>query len=250
MILSRLLLALMAMAISSQTERCDMEDSELYAVFPVFMLVDVSASMAGGPIEAVNAAIPDLKDEMLSNPLVGEIARVCVVTFSDIGRTVIPLCDLAGAEIPEIMVEGGTNFAAAFREVKSAITQGLHSLPKGTPFYRPVVFFMSDGEHTAKEQWDVALGELTDKSWKYAPEIVCFGIGDAARDTTALRRIGPRFAFLAKEIDPAAQVREIMNALLNSIRTTSTSFRDPAQAEGLHIEAPAEHFAPLPKMTL
>ncbi|MCA1707373.1 MAG: VWA domain-containing protein [Actinobacteria bacterium] len=227
-----------------------MENSELYTVFPVFMLVDVSASMAGGPIEAVNAAMPDLKKEMLSNPSVGEIARVCVVTFSDVGRTVIPLCDFADAEIPEIMVEGGTNFAAAFREVKSAITKGLHSLPKGTPFYRPVVFFMSDGEHQAKEEWDTALDDLKDKSWKFAPEIVCFGFGDANRDTTALRRIATRFAFLAKETDPVTQVREIMNALLNSIRTTSTSFGDPTQAEGLHIEAPAEHFAPLPKMSL
>lgn len=227
-----------------------MDNSELYTVFPVFMLVDVSASMAGGPIEAVNAAIPDLKKEMLSNPSVGEIARVCVVTFSDVGRTVIPLCDLADAEIPEIMVEGGTNFAAAFREVKSAIVKGLHSLPKGTPFYRPVVFFMSDGGHTAKEQWDVMLGELKDKNWKFVPEIVCFGFGDAKGNTDALQRIATRFAFLAKETDPAAQVREIMNALQNSIRTTSTSFRDPTQAEGLHIEAPSEHFAQLPKMTL
>lgn len=30
-----------------------METSELYTVFPVFMVVDVSASMAGDPIEAV-----------------------------------------------------------------------------------------------------------------------------------------------------------------------------------------------------
>jgi len=227
-----------------------MENSELYTVFPVFMCVDVSASMAGGPIEAVNAAVPDLKKVMLADPSVGEIARVCVVTFSDVGRTVIPLCDLADADIPEIMVEGGTNFAAAFREVRSAIANGLHSLPKGTPFYRPVVFFMSDGEHTAKEQWDAALDDLRDNSWKLAPEIVCFGFGDAERNTAPLQHIATRFAFVAKETDPPAQVREIMKALQNSIRTTSQSFRDPAQAEGLHIDAPTEYCTQLPKMTL
>jgi uncharacterized protein YegL len=217
-----------------------MENSELYTVFPVFILVDASASMAGAPIEAVNAAILNIKNKMLSNPAVGEIVGVCVMTFSDIGRTVIPFRDLTGAEIPEITVERGTNFAAAFREAKSAIMEGLRSLPKGTPFYRPTVFFMSDGEHTAKEQWGGALSELTDKSWEFAPEIVCFGLGDAARDTTALRRIATRFAFLVKESDLTAQVGEIMNSLLNIIRTTSTSVRDPAH-EGLRIEAPAEH---------
>jgi uncharacterized protein YegL len=225
-----------------------MENSELYTIFPVFIVVDVSASMAGGPIEALNEALPALKKEMVSNPTVGEIARVAVVTFSDTATTIVPLCDLAEANIPEVMVEGGTNFAAGIREVKKAITAGLASLPKGTPIYRPVVFFMSDGEHQAREDWTTAIEELHDRSWKFAPEVVSFGFGTANTDN--LRRIATRFSFLAKDNDPAIQVREIINTLIGSIRTTSTSFRDPSQADGLHLEAPTEFFTPLPPMTL
>lgn len=221
---------------------------ELFTIFPVFLLIDVSASMAGGPIEAVNEALPALKTEMLSNPTVGEIARVAVLTFSDEGRIVVPLCDLANADIPEIMVEGGTNFAAGFRELRKAIDSGMASLPKGTPVYRPVVFFMSDGEHVAREDWKAALDELRDKSWKFAPEVVAFGFGDANREV--IRRVASNYSFLAKDQDPVVQVREIMNALIGSIRTTSTSFRDPSQAEGLHIEAPSEHFTPLPSLRI
>jgi uncharacterized protein YegL len=204
--------------------------------------------MAGGPIEALNEALPNLQKEMVSNPTVGEIARIALVTFSDTARTVVPLCDLAEAELPEIMVEGGTNFAAGFREARSAITSGLGSLPKGTPIYRPVVFFMSDGEHQAPDAWLPALDELRDSSWKFAPEVVSFGFGGA--NTETLRRIATRFAFLTKDVDPSLQVREIINALIGSIRTTSTSFRDPSQADGLHLEAPTEFFTPLPPMTL
>src|SRR3954465_8750268 len=98
--------------------------TEAFTLFPVFMLVDVSASMAGGPIEALNATLPNLKQEMLSNPMVGEIARVSLVTFSDEARVVLPLGDLAYAEIPEIEVEGGTNFAAGFRGMRAAIDDG------------------------------------------------------------------------------------------------------------------------------
>jgi uncharacterized protein YegL len=220
--------------------------SELYTIFPVFLLIDVSASMSGGPIEAVNTALPELKQEMLSNPTVGEIARVAILTFSDEGRVVVPLCDLATAEIPEIMVEGATNFAAGFREVKQAINSGIGGLPKGTPLYRPVVFFMSDGAHMAAEDWAPALAELRDKSWKFAPEIVAFGFGDA--NDEVIKQVATRFAFRCKETDPVIAVREIMNALIGSIRTTSTSFRDPSQAEGLHLEAPTEFFTPLPPL--
>jgi len=225
-----------------------MENSELYTIFPVFIVVDVSASMAGGPIEAVNEALPNLQKEMVSNPTVGEIARVALVTFSDTASTVVPLCDLAEAELPEVMVEGGTNFAAGFREVRNAITSGLGSLPKGTPIYRPVVFFMSDGEHQAHEDWIPALDELRDRSWKFAPVVVSFGFGNANTDN--LRRIGSQFAFQATDRDPALQVREIFNVLIGSIRTTSMSFRDPSQADGLRLEPPAEFFTPLPPMTL
>lgn len=220
--------------------------AELYTIFPVFLLIDVSASMAGGPIEAVNAALPELKTEMLSNPTVGEIARVGVLTFSEEARIVVPMCDLADADIPEIMVEGGTNFAAGFRELKTAIDSGMASLPKGTPVYRPAAFFMSDGEHMAREDYQASLDQLRDKSWKFAPEIVAFGFGDANRD--AIRRVATRFSFLAKNQDPVMAVREIMNALIGSIRTTSNSFRDPGQAQGLHLEAPAEYFTPLPPL--
>jgi uncharacterized protein YegL len=224
------------------------DSSEAFTIFPVFLLVDVSASMAGGPIEALNAALPGLKNEMLSNPTVGEIARVALVTFSDEARVLLPLGDLAFAELPEVLVEGGTNFAAAFRGLRQAIDQGMSSLPKGTPVYRPVAFFMSDGDNTAKEDWTAALASVQDSSWKYRPEIVAFGFGDAKDDT--LRRVATRFCFRATDHDPVVQVREIMNALIGSIRTTSTSFRDPSQAEGLHLDVPAEHFAELPRIQI
>jgi uncharacterized protein YegL len=173
---------------------------------------------------------------MQSNPTVGEIARVALITFSDEARTLIPLSDLAFAQLPEVLVEGGTNFAAAFRGLRAAIDAGMGSLPKGTPVYRPVAFFMSDGEHQARENWSQALDQhIRDPNWKYRPEVVAFGFGDANKET--LRRI-----------DPAVQVREIMNALVGSIRTTSTSFRDPNQTDGLHLEAPSEFFTPLPPM--
>jgi uncharacterized protein YegL len=105
------------------------------------------------------------------------------------------------------------------------------------------VFFMSDGEHVAAEDWRPALDALRDPSWKYAPEVVAFGFGDA--NATTLQRIATRFAFLTKDADPATQVREIIRALIGSIRTTSRSFRDPSQQDGLHLQAPSEFFTPL-----
>jgi uncharacterized protein YegL len=222
--------------------------AELFTVFPVFLLIDVSASMAGGPIEALNAALPDLQHEMRANPMVGEIARIALVTFSDESRVVLPLCDLAEVQLPELYVEGGTDFATAFRGMRHAIDSGMRSLPKGTPVYRPVVFFMSDGENQAHENWVDPLKQLRDPGWRFAPEVVTFGFGAAKHES--LQAIATRFAFHCKDGDPATQVREIIKALIGSIRTTSTSLADPSKAQGLYLETPSEHFTPLPAITI
>ncbi|MGN9841283.1 vWA domain-containing protein [Nonomuraea sp. H19] len=222
--------------------------TELFTVFPVFLLIDVSASMAGGPIEAINAALPDLQRELQSDPMVGEIAQVAIVTFSDEARVALPLSDLAKVQLPELYVEGGTNFAAAFRESRHAIESGMRSLPKGTPVCRPVVFFMSDGEHQARESWTDALKQLRDPGWKFAPEVVTFGFGTAKREP--LQVIATTFAFDCRDADPAIQVREIIKTLIKSIKTTSASLTDPSQAQGLHLDTPTEHFARLPTIPM
>lgn len=175
---------------------------------PVILMVDVSASMAGGPIEAVNKALSEIQHEVPS-------ARIGVVTFSDEGRVALPLCDLGEAHLPELLVEGGANFAAGFRCCRQAIESGMMSLPTRAP----VVCFVSAGPHRAREDWTGALKQLRDPGWKFAPEVVAFGLGQA--DEESLRTIATRFAFMAKGQDPVAQVREIMNAIIGSIRTPS-----------------------------
>jgi uncharacterized protein YegL len=209
--------------------------SEQFTIFPVFILIDVSGSMGGAPIDAVNQSLPELKTLMETDPAVGESARVALVTFSDTGRTVLDLCDLAEVSLPYLSIEGGTNLAAGFRAVKDCIERGLRSLPKGTPLYRPVVFFMSDGEHIAREDWRPAHRALVDRaSWKFAPVVVSFGFGDA--DPVTIKEVGTKgFSFLAKDIEPAKAVQEIMRALLASIVTTSQSLHDPAMQQGLHV---------------
>ncbi|GAA3451718.1 vWA domain-containing protein [Dactylosporangium matsuzakiense] len=225
------------------------EPSEPLTIFPVFLLVDVSVSMAGAPIEALNRALPEMKRVMQSDPTVGEIVRIALVTFSDEARTVIPLADLAHTDIPEVLIEGGTNFAAGLRGVRTAIEAGLGALPRGTPVYRPVVFFMSDGAHQAREDWGPALHQLRDPHWRFRPEVVSFGFNDAPDD--ALRQIATKFAFRARDADPATQVRDIMNALIGSIITTSAGFRHPARpGGGLHLETPPDHFTQLPPLTV
>ena len=215
----------------------------------MFLLIDISYSMDGEPIDAVNAALPGIKQEMIENPMVGQIARVSVITFAETARAILPLCDLACADMPHVSIQGGTNFAAAFRTARQTIETSMGKPPKGTPVYRPVVFFMSDGEHTSKEDWRPTAPRLcTTRHGNSRPRS---SPSDSGRRTrTRCARSRPGSAFLANHGDPAHQVREIMNAIIGSIRTTLASFHDPDQEGGLHIEADNKTFTRLPAIEI
>lgn len=220
---------------------------ESFPVFPVFLLVDVSQSMSGAPIEAVNLALPELKQVIQRDPTAGEIARIGVLTFSDSARVVLPLSDLHHVDMPSLSPEGGTNFAAAFRAAKLEIERGIRGIGKGTRFHKPVAFFVSDGQHMARENWEQELKELTDRSFKFAPEIVTFGFGDA--NPRVLGQISTRHAFMAKTTDPVSAVREIIATLIASIKTTSRSFAGVGDGQ-LLVQPDPNKFTPLPTQTV
>ncbi len=204
---------------------------ESFPVLPIFLLVDVSYSMLqDDAIGAMNRSMPGLKEAIERDPTAGEMARISVITFSDTARTVLPLCDLQYADIPPVAPEAGTNFAAAFQYTRQEIENGLCGLGKGTRFYTPIVFFMSDGDDNSGLDWRNALHALTDRSWKFRPEIVTFGFADARPEQLAA--ISTKFAFIANNgSNPAEQVKEIIKALIGSIKVTSQSARSGGQPE-------------------
>jgi uncharacterized protein YegL len=219
---------------------------ESHPIFPVFLVVDVSGSMDGTPIDAINDNLPQLKHVVSTDPVVGEIARLGLITFSDSAQLVLPLSDLGYVDIPRLAIGGLTNFEDAFRRTRGELESGISGLGKGTRFHKPVVFFISDGGHNVGGDWRAALRDLTDSGWKFHPEVVVFGYGAAQQGE--LTEIATRFCFMAKDNDPVSAVREIINVIVGSIRTTSRSL---SGADGGLIVGPDPNkFTQLPVHTV
>ena len=201
---------------------------ERYSVFPFYICLDVSASMAGAPIDSVNQQMPILRARVGEDPAVAEVIRLGVVTFSDVARSVLPLCDLSLVEaVPEVTAQGRTSYAAVFDHLRNVIEEDYSkSRASGDRWYRPAVIFISDGHPTDEtERWRGALARLMDPSWKRRPNILAFGFGEA--DSQVLAEVTenrPNRAFLADEgADPAKVVPELLTGLIQSIVSSSTS---------------------------
>ena len=99
---------------------------ERYAVFPFYLCLDVSQSMAGEPIAQVNSELPQIRASVGQDPAVAEVIRFGIITFSDTAHTVLELADLALVEsMPIVEVEGRTSYAAAFDHLRRTIEADL-----------------------------------------------------------------------------------------------------------------------------
>jgi uncharacterized protein YegL len=218
---------------------------ERYSVFPFYICLDVSASMSGDPIDSVNRQMPLLRASVGEDPAVAEVIRLGIVTFSDVARSVLPLCDLSLVEaVPEVAAQGRTSYAAVFDHLRQVIEEDYaRSRAAGDRWYRPAVIFISDGRPTDEpDRWRSALDRLTDPSWKRRPNILAFGFGEADAETLAAVTSGrPNRAFIAADgAEPARVVPELLAGLIQSIVSSSASVYDGA-AQLVPPDLPSMH---------
>jgi uncharacterized protein YegL len=186
-------------------------------ILPVYAVCDESGSMAGEPIAAINNALPELHQEIGSNPALCDRARFGLIAFSDDAHVLLELCDLSDLrEMPGLSADGMTNYGAALRLARTTIEQDVRALKaSGHKVVRPVVFFLTDG--VPSDDWVAAREELVSPGNPTRPHIVAFGIGNADPDVVA--RVATFRAFIQAEggVTPAKALREFVATLTRSI---------------------------------
>lgn len=202
-------------------------------VLPFYLVCDESASMSGEPIDSINTALPELHNEIGSNPVVADKTQFAIIGFSDDAQVLQPLADLSlVSQLPVLGPRGSTSFGEAFRVLKETIDQDVARLKsEGSLVYRPVVFFLTDGYPT--DAWDAEYNALIDPSYKYHPNIVAFGIGDA--DASTISAVATFRAFMSDgTMSPAQALQEFAKALTKSIVKSGSTASD----EGMTLQTP------------
>ena len=158
----------------------------LPTLLPFYLIADVSGSMAK-EIAALNQALVDFRDELNKNPILSDVVRFSVISFSDSTRVELPFCDPVETTMPTLVVGGGTRYAPAFRTLKATIDADFDA-NKGKDFkvFRPAAFFLTDGMPLDPEsEWQSAFADLvrydseSKTGNKRYPLFVPFGFRDA-----------------------------------------------------------------------
>lgn len=153
-------------------------------IMPFYILCDVSGSMHGD-MPALNAALAQLRSDIMSDPVVDDLTMLSVITFSTGARTVVPLAAPSEITLPTLTSSGTTEYGAGFREYHRAFEADRARLKAaGKKVYRPCVFLLTDGGPTDRDYLSTfrslfTYDPATKQGNKAFPYVVTFGFRDA-----------------------------------------------------------------------
>jgi len=219
-----------------------MTESNKAKLLPFYIVIDVSYSMDGEPLNQANRIIPEIATTLEEDPVLSDRTRFSLVDFADDARTAIPLCDLADLEQVDMLeCRGATSYAAAFTHLRTQIETDVNQLKAdGYLVHRPAVFFVSDGApsddedvwlraHAALTTYDAAAGT----GFAYYPNIIPFGITQA--DPAALAKVihpkdgeskKPMKMYMVKDRSAADAIKSITEILVSSVVASASNLSD------------------------
>jgi len=126
---------------------------------PVYLVLDVSGSMTGEPIEAVKTGVQTLVSTLRQDPYALETAFLSVITFDSTARQIAPLTELALFQTPDLVASGTTSFGEALSLLADKIDDEVaRSTAEVKGDWKPLIFIMTDGSPT--DDWQAGIEKL------------------------------------------------------------------------------------------
>lgn len=195
---------------------------------PVVLLLDTSGSMAGMPIEELNKALIQIKEDILNDTMLSNRLELGIVAFDDDARVERPI-DLISldTDLPILNIGGVTNLVAGMNKAIELVTDRKNFYKSnGEQYYRPFIVLFTDGAPTNTpeeiEELDQNIQKLSDeKRFIFLP----FGVDGADMQLLAklaaqtaderLKNIGTAFAM--KDVTKFTEVFQFVSASISGI---------------------------------
>ncbi|HBE6764616.1 TPA: VWA domain-containing protein [Escherichia coli] len=182
---------------------------------PCILLLDVSGSMNGRPINELNAGLVTFRDELLADPLALKRVELGIVTFGPV-HVEQPFTSAANFVPPILFAQGDTPMGAAITKALDMVEERKREYrANGISYYRPWIFLITDGAPT--DEWQAAANKVfrgeEDKRFAF------FSIGVQGADMKTLAQISVRQPLPLQGL----QFRELFSWLSSSLRSVSRS---------------------------
>ena len=199
---------------------------------PCALVLDGSGSMAGAPIDELNAGLRLLEQELKNDDVASQRVQLLVIRFGD-NNEVTVLSDWKDAmdfQAPQIHADGVSPLGAAVTVALNKIEEQKERYRKnGIGYNRPWLFLLTDGEPTDAD-WEQDAARC--RNAEQAGKVVFFGIGVGPANLEKLERFSSRKPMQLQGL----KFRELFVWLSRSAQTTSKA----ARGSDVQLSAPTD----------
>jgi len=111
------------------------------------LVLDVSGSMSGNPINQLNQGLKDFQKELQNDFTAAQRIEVAIVTFGSTVNTVVPPTLSADFEMPVLKTSGMTKLVDGVKMAMNVIEERkAWYRSTGQTYYRPWIMLITDGE--------------------------------------------------------------------------------------------------------
>lgn len=142
-------------------------------------LIDVSGSMEGESITALERAFASFTNFLKNESLAGKRVEVAVVTFGTVATVLVPMQEARGLQPVHFTTGGTTNLAAGVHLALDIIEDRKDAYKAaGLQYYRPWILVITDGKANI-DGFDAAVQRLT--TTESARGVTIFAVGAGPR---------------------------------------------------------------------
>lgn len=155
---------------------------------PCILLLDVSGSMFGAPIKALNDGLHIFRDDLNKDGLTKKRVEVAIVTFESTVKVVQDFVTADQFQPPTLEVGGATYMGAGIDKALD-ILQARKASYKANAinYYRPWIFMITDGEPSDNEVVNRAAQRIRDEEAR--KKVAFFAVGVEGVNMTRLSQI-------------------------------------------------------------